>query len=422
MTQPEAIEVLHSGANVFLTGPPGSGKTFVLNQFIEEAGAEGKHIAITASTGMAASHIGGVTIHSWSGLGIKELITKDDIRRARNDSRLVKRYNKADILVIDEVSMLHGHRLDMVNVMAKAVRESNEPFGGLQVILVGDLFQLPPVNRESDEIDFVHLSNAWDELDLKVCYLTEQHRQSEGDTLLELLLGMRLNRTQKEFLAVLETRVGLKAPDNVTRLYSHNVDVDSINQSHLDALQGKSKEYWMSLDGDKYKREALAKNILAPQKLELKVGAEVMFVANNFQEHYFNGLRGRVVKFNKAGKPVVQLKNGRKLTVDRHEWTVKEGDHVVASAEQIPLRLAWAITIHKSQGMSLDAADVDLSKAFTPGMGYVALSRVRSIDGLYLKGFNATALLMHEEIFELDAQLQAASEVLCKEGVKHGKS
>lgn len=414
MTQPEALKIMHSGANIFLTGPPGSGKTFVLNQFIEEAEEKGKHIAITASTGMAASHIGGVTIHSWAGIGIKEIITKDDLRRARNDNRLTKRFCKADILVIDEVSMLHGHRLDMVNVMAKKLRDNDLPFGGLQVILVGDLFQLPPVNRDSDEIDFVHLSHAWDELDLQVCYLTEQHRQAAGDTLLELLLGMRLNQSQKEFLDALEARIGLKAPDNVTRLYSHNVDVDAINQAHLDALPGKTKTYRMSVGGDKYKREALVKNILAPEVLELKVGAEVMFVANNFQEHFFNGLRGRVVKFNKTGKPVVQLQNGRKLTVDRHEWKVKEDERVVASAEQIPLRLAWAITIHKSQGMSLDAADVDLRKAFTPGMGYVALSRVRSIEGLYLQGFNATALLMHEDIYEFDAELQAKSERLCK--------
>jgi ATP-dependent DNA helicase PIF1 len=418
MTQAQALNIMLSGANVFLTGPPGAGKTFVLNQFIEKAEAQGKHIAITASTGMAASHIGGVTIHSWSGLGIAELITKDDLRRAKNNNRLVKRFRKADILVIDEVSMLHGHRLDMVNVLAKHLRDNKLPFGGLQVVLVGDLFQLPPVSRDTDELDFVHLSHAWAELNLKICYLTEQHRQSEGDLLLDLLIAMRSNTLNRGHTGLLEAASQQKAPDNVTRLYSHNVDVDTINQAHLDALPGTMKRYSMIVDGDRYRREALVKNILAPQQLELKVGAEVMFVANDFQAGFFNGMRGRVIKFTKSGKPVVQLKSGGKMTVGRHIWAVKEDDRIIASAEQIPLRLAWAITIHKSQGMSLDAADVDLSKAFAPGMGYVALSRVRSLDGLYLQGFNNTALLMHEEIYALDAQLRAASEKLCKEGMR----
>jgi ATP-dependent DNA helicase PIF1 len=417
MTQSEALKIMNSGANVFLTGPPGSGKTFVLNEFIEAS--DDKHIAITASTGMAASHIGGTTIHSWSGLGIKELITKDDLRRAKNDSRLRKRFCKADVLVIDEVSMLHGHRLDMVNVMAKHLRDNKLPFGGLQVILIGDLFQLPPVSRDTSELDFVHLSTAWDELDMKVCYLTEQHRQEKGDRLLEFLIAMRQNSLTEEMIQHVTGLATAIAPDDITRLYSHNVDVDTINQVHLDALPDKVHRYSMVVDGDKYKRESLVKNILAPEKLELKVGAEIMFVANDFKEHYFNGLRGRVVKFNKTGRPIVLLKSGRKMVVGTHTWTVKEDERVIASAEQIPLRLAWAITIHKSQGMSLDAADIDLSKAFMPGMGYVALSRVRSLDGLYLQGINATALLMHKQIYEFDAELQAESEKLC-EGVKNG--
>lgn len=409
MTQKEALKIMKSGENVFLTGEPGAGKTYVLNEFIKWCRAEDKKVAVTASTGIAASHIGGRTIHSWSGTGISEQITKDDLRRYENNNRLRKSYNKARVLVIDEVSMLHGHRLDMVNLIAKTLRGSKQPFGGLQVILVGDLFQLPPVNRNSNEFDFAHKSHSWDELDLKICYLTEQHRQAGDDRLLPILRAMRQGNLQPAQSKVLVGRLDRTAPDNITKLYSHNVDVDEINQQHLDALDGKIKTYNMIVDGDQYLRETLKKNILAPERLELKVGAEVMFVANNFDDGFFNGSRGVVNKFTKSGNPVVKMKSGRRITVERHTWSIKEDDRVLASVEQMPLRLAWAITIHKSQGMSLEAAEVDLGKAFTPGMGYVALSRVESLDGLYLRGMNSMALTMHEEIYQFDIKLREAS-------------
>ncbi|MFI5275387.1 MAG: AAA family ATPase, partial [Candidatus Saccharimonadales bacterium] len=173
MRQSQALGVMLSGASVFLTGPPGAGKTYVLNEFIRRSERRGKRVAVTASTGIAATHIGGATIHSWSGLGIRDALTAYDKEWLKANDRLRKRYNGTDILVIDEVSMLHGKRLDMVNEVCKLLRESNDPFGGLQVILVGDLFQLPPVNRESDTADFVHTSDAWEELAPKICYLSE---------------------------------------------------------------------------------------------------------------------------------------------------------------------------------------------------------------------------------------------------------
>lgn len=410
MTQATALEIMLSGANVFLTGEPGAGKTYVLTQFIEQARDEGKRVAVTASTGLAASHIGGTTIHSWSGTGIAEMISKEDLQRYSNNKRLVKRYNKADILVIDEVSMLHGHRLDMVNLIAKKLRGSEQPFGGMQVILVGDLFQLPPVNRDSRKYDFVHTSYAWEQLDLKICYLTEQHRQAGEDALLGILQGMRTGKLTEQHKTMLSGRLKAHAdPKTVTRLYSHNVDVDAINQRHLDELPAKSRWYSMVVDGNEYMVDTLKRNVLAPEQLELKTGAEVMFVANNFEKHFVNGTRGRIKKFAKDGDPIVKTQDGRTIKVEAHTWSIKEDDRVLASVEQIPLRLAWAITIHKSQGMSLDAAEIDLSKAFQPAMGYVAISRVRSLDGLYLQGINEMALMMHDDIYELDGQLRAAS-------------
>jgi ATP-dependent exoDNAse (exonuclease V) alpha subunit len=399
-----------NGENVFLTGAPGAGKTYVLNEFIGRATRAGKRVAVTASTGIAASHLGGTTIHSWSGLGIADSLTDDDLKHIAGSERLAKRYNATDILVIDEVSMLHGYRLDMINQVAKLLRNSSAPFGGLQVILVGDLFQLPPVSRGSDQFDFAYLANAWDELRLQICYLTEQHRQQGSDSLLAFLEAMRRNELSEDHNELIRSRLE-QAPDEetiVTRLYSHNVDVETINQRHLDALDGASHRFERHTKGSKAKVEQLSKGLLAPEVLELKVGAEVMFVANNFAEGFVNGSRGQVIGF-KDGEPLVELLNGRKLYVEPHSWSLNEDGQVRAEVTQLPLRLAWAITIHKSQGMSLDAAEIDLSRAFTPGMGYVALSRVRGLSGLYLKGINNMALTMHPQVHELDAKLRLAS-------------
>lgn len=404
------------GDSVFLTGAPGAGKTYVLNQFVERARRASKRVAVTASTGIAASHISGTTIHSWSGLGIIDHLNDEDLRRLGGSDRLIKRYNSIDTLVIDEVSMLHGARLDMVNQLAKVLRQSEAPFGGLQIILVGDLFQLPPISRGSNDFDFIHLSEAWTELQPRICYLTEQHRQQGEDILLQILEAMRLNEINEDHGRLLQERLEMSpgSGEVVTRLYSHNIDVDTINQRHLDELDGHSRTFEMRTKGSKAKLEQLAKSLLAPKALELKTGAEVMFVANNFGQGFVNGSRGRVVSMDAEG-PVVELMNGRKITVEPHSWSLSEDGKVRAEVTQLPLRLAWAITIHKSQGMSLDAAEIDLSRAFTPGMGYVALSRVRGLNGLYLKGINNMAMNMHPQVYELDGDLRQASSQLAGE-------
>lgn len=412
MRQAQALRVLLDGHSVFLTGAPGAGKTYVLNEFIKQAVRDGKNVAVTASTGIAATHIGGTTIHSWSGLGIKEQLSDWDKENLSKNDRLISRYNGADVLVIDEVSMLHGNRLDVVNTAAKLLRESDKPFGGLQVVLVGDLFQLPPVSRGGEAIDFVHMSTAWQELAPKVCYITEQHRQS-ADELLDLLEAMRRGEVGELHENSLRERLNREVPDDlvVTRLYSHNIDVDGINERHLKELKETSKVFEMQTSGQEVKAEQLKKSVLAPERLELKIGAEVMFVANNFQAGYVNGTRGKVMDFAND-LPHVLLPSGKEVTVERHTWKLEEDGRIRAEVAQLPLRLAWAITIHKSQGMSLDAAEIDLSRSFTPSMGYVALSRVRTMEGVYLAGINQMALSMHPTIFTFDAELREASESL----------
>lgn len=408
MTQPEAIEKMLSGANVFLTGEPGAGKTYTLNQFIEEATKRHKRIAVTASTGIAASHVNGQTIHSWSGLGIKDRIRDDEIERMGFQPGTLEKYALCDILIIDEVSMLHGSRLDMVNRIAKWLRQSSKPFGGLQVIFVGDLFQLPPVTKGTDQEDWVHLSKAWQEAAPETCYLTEQHRQGADSALLTILREMRAGTLSVESTQRLASRMR-PAPDDdsITRLFTHNVNVDALNRGMLMKIPGRVKTFYMSSSGDQYKIDALKRNLLCPEKLELKVGAEVMFCANNFDAGYVNGTRARVLRISESGNPIVVTTDGDEIVVERYTWrTYNDFHQELASVTQYPLRLAWAVTVHKSQGLSLDAAIIDLSQAFTPGMGYVALSRVRSLEGLYLAGLNGQALEMNPQIARFDKELR----------------
>lgn len=416
MRQAQALNVMLGGDSVFLTGAPGAGKTYILNEFVRRATRLGKVVAVTASTGIAATHIGGSTIHSWSGLGIRDSLDARDLKALAANPKLVKRYNSTDVLVIDEVSMLHGQRLDMINQVAKLLRNSVQPFGGLQVILVGDLFQLPPVNRGSSSLDFVHLSTAWQELSPKICYLNEQHRQRSGG-LLDFLNAMRRGELEDFHHELLRERLNsLPDPDvPVTKLYAHNVDIDTINQNQLAAIAADTHVYEMRATGAKAKAEQIRRGLLAPEILELKIGAEVMFVANNPSAGFYNGTRGQVVSFDSDGQPIVQITGkNRKIKVAEHNWKLEEDGRVRAEVTQLPLCLAWAITIHKSQGMSLDAAEIDLGKSFTPGMGYVALSRVRSLDGLYLRGLNSMALQLHEQIRSLDSQLRQASAELAE--------
>lgn len=410
MRQAQALQIMMSGTSVFLTGAPGAGKTYVLNQFVEQARRRHHTVAVTASTGIAATHIGGVTIHSWSGLGIRDHVDRRDLEQLGQNTKLVKRYNATDVLVIDEVSMLHGQRLDMINQVCKHLRKSDEPFGGLQVILVGDLFQLPPVSRDTSDVDFAHNSEAWHELDPTVCYIDEQHRQT-GDGLLDLLQAIRNGELEDAHQEIIQTRLGTQpaATQIVTQLYAHNVDIDAVNSRRLQAIQDDAYEYEMQSSGPAAKVDQLKKSVLAPELLTLKVGAEVMFVANHQSGRFVNGTRGQVVRFDEDDYPVVKLQNGSMVTVEDHSWKLEEDGRTRAEVTQLPLRLAWAITIHKSQGMSLDAALIDLSKSFAPGMGYVALSRVRSLDGLYLTGINSMALQLHPDIYEFDLLLRHAS-------------
>ncbi|MFH0873534.1 MAG: PIF1 family DEAD/DEAH box helicase [Candidatus Komeilibacteria bacterium] len=423
MTQAQALAILKTGANVFLTGEPGAGKTHTINQYVDYLRQHNIEPAITASTGIAATHIGGMTIHSWSGIGIKKFLSSRDLDALAANEYLVKRVAKTKVLIIDEVSMLAPETITMVEAVCREIKRNNEPFGGLQIIFVGDFFQLPPVVRpDTDEASqgeffeeepelFAYQSPAWSKANPLVCYLHEQHRQDDPN-FLQLLTAIRSNTFTDAHLKDIQSRKisSAKAPQDVTKLFSHNANVDAVNQAMLDQLPGKNYSYEMKTQGKSRLVQSLQKGCLSPDNLQLKTGAAVMFTKNNSKQGFVNGTLGVVAGFDDLTRqPIIKTRQGQRIAVEPMDWTLEEGGKIRARLTQFPLRLAWAITVHKSQGMSLDEAIMDLSQVFEFGQGYVALSRVRRLAGLHLLGWNEQTFQVHPQVLAQDAMFREGS-------------
>ncbi len=419
MNQEQALAILKSGRNTFLTGSAGTGKTYVLNQYINYLKARRIPVSITASTGIAATHLEGTTIHAWSGIGIKNSLSPRQLRDLKTKKYLKKHMEKTKVLIIDEISMLHARQLDLVNQVIRSFRENEEPFGGLQLVLCGDFFQLPPIgdSSESSRDKFSFMSASWLDAKLTICYLTEQFRQSDNefsDILNEIRSGSVSAGATERLNASMEKKINgsseKELSEGSTRLYTHNIDVDRVNQDQLKGLEGRTKTFDSKLKGNLKLGETISKSIMAPPVLQLKEEAKVMFVKNNYEKGYLNGSMGKVIRFDKEGIPLVRLTNGMNLKAEPEEWRVEdETGKLLVSYTQVPLRLAWAITVHKSQGMTLDSAVMDLGKTFERGQGYVALSRVKSLDGLKLLGLNDTALQVDPLALRADIRFQELS-------------
>lgn len=410
MTQNDALTILKTGANVFLTGEPGSGKTYVLNQYIEYLKDHGIAVSVTASTGIAATHIGGVTIHSWTGMGVKKSMSPQEVDILESKQYLWKRFDTAKVLIIDEISMLSGEQFDTVDQICRAFKRNQKPFGGMQIVAVGDFFQLPPITKGEEIQKFAFESTAWKKAKLLVCYLQEQWRQDEG-SLLSILKSIRKGDVEEGF-PELEERLNVEFEDVIrpTRLYTHNADVDMINLQELDKLDTPLTSYPMFGKGKNDLVEKLKESCLSPEILHIKPGSVVMCTKNNFEAGYVNGTLGEVVEICKeTGYPIIVTNKGKTITVEPTIWSIDDGNKILAEIEQVPLRLAWAITVHKSQGMSLDAVELDLSRAFEYGQGYVALSRARSLEGLRLLGFHSNALAVHPKVLHVDGIFQKQS-------------
>ncbi|MCF6224121.1 MAG: AAA family ATPase [Flavobacteriaceae bacterium] len=411
MNQEKALSILKSGKNIFLTGSAGAGKTYVLNQYIQYLKERRIPVSVTASTGIAATHLEGTTIHAWSGIGIKDSLSLGNLRDLRSKKYLKKNIDKSKVLIIDEISMLHKKQLNLVNEVLQFFRETDKAFGGIQLILCGDFFQLPPIGKygETNRDKFSFMSQAWLDAKLSICYLTDQYRHNDAN-LNTILNEIRAGEVSQRSIDILSSNNDEIDDDEPTKLFTHNLDVNRINTEHLNAVKGKKTNFKAKIKGNLKLAESVKKSIMAPENLELKIGAKVMFVKNNHEKGYLNGSLGTILKYDEEGLPIVKLLNGYEITAAHEDWRIEdESGKMLVSYLQIPLRLAWAITVHKSQGMTLDCAEMDLSKTFEKGQGYVALSRVKSLDGLKLSGFNTITLEVDELSLKADRRFQQLS-------------
>ena len=408
MTQEFALELLKTGRNIFLTGQAGSGKTYVINQYIDYLHSQRIPVAVTASTGIAATHIGGSTIHSWSGMGIKDSLSLNQMAKLKSRKYLKSRYSKVKVLILDEISMLHRKQFELLDELLKYMKdEPFKPFGGIQIVLSGDFLQLPPVSKQNEptKLRFSFMSPVWVNAEFNICYLTSQYRQT-NNSLFSILNEIRNQEfTHSTYNALKEKQENFEEIDEMhrTRLFTHNLDVDRLNNEFHHRLTTKEKTYKAKTEGKKAVIEKVESYSLFSLQLSIKLGARVMFIKNDQEGQYMNGTVGEVIDFSKENYPIVKTFDGDEIEAKPTQWTVEdEKGSVIAQIEQVPLRLAWAVTIHKSQGMTLDSAEIDLSKTFEPGQGYVALSRLKTLEGLQLRGINNQALVLDRLAFKAD--------------------
>lgn len=411
--QSTALKILKSGQNVFLTGSAGTGKTYILNEYTLYLRSRKIIPTVVAPTGIAASHLNGQTIHSYFSLGIRDSVDEYFISNLLEKKYLQTRFKKLKVLIIDEISMVSPNIFTAIDKILQAFKENEAPFGGIQVILSGDFFQLPPISQSNDSKRFAWQSPSWKALDLQTCYLEKKFRQDDNQ-LIFVLDEIRSGQISQKTYDILNERhqKDLDIEFTPTKLYTHNMDVDRINNDELDRLPTPAVTFNYDSEGAKTNIEKLFKSALVQEELTLKKDAVVMFIKNNPEKYYINGTTGVVIDFSKDEKqlPIVKLSNGYVIKVEYEDWAIEnDKGKVQAKISQIPLKLAWAITIHKSQGMTLDAAQIDLSKTFEVGQGYVALSRIKNIEGLKLMGFNEKALSVDPLILSIDPRIKQAS-------------
>jgi ATP-dependent DNA helicase PIF1 len=438
--QMRAMGAFAAGQSFVLTGPAGVGKTRTLKACIAHARKKtpNRFVAVTASTGIAACALGGATLHSWAGIGIANTpVHKLVAQHWWKNSKAHKRINGCHTLIIDEVSMLDGHIIDYIDEVFRIARNSDMPFGGIQMVFVGDWGQLPPVKARGG---FAFDSRVWSETQPEIIELRTVHRQHDPvfiKALMEVRSGKVSPQTEQLFWdRVFKTQEmhqegGDAAFDNVTRLLTHRADVDRINAQKLAELPGELFRFCAKESGPEKLLNTLRDSCPAPDILELKVGAAVLMLTNDSEGRWVNGTRGVIKGFLEGlgGEPVPMVKIGEQTyPLTHHEWAITEdgrpprrqlwGDDdsdgpvhrpdQIATRQQYPCKLGFALSIHKAQGATLDSALIEVSKAFAPGQVYVALSRVRSLEGLYIQGWNPAAIYIAPEVADFLARNNVA--------------
>jgi len=427
----------HTNRSVFLTGKAGTGKTTFLNDFVKKTR---KKYIVVAPTGIAAINAGGVTIHSMFGLPLRTFLpTTDRIdgSLANNIADLMPHFKyrkdklkllrEVEVLIIDEVSMLRADVLDMMDFSLRFIRRNNQRFGGVQMLFIGDLYQLPPVVRDEHILKicypspFFFESHAIKDIPLLTIELTKVYRQSD-EKFLDILNAIRDGDVANINFEDLNKRYDpdFKAgTESYVYLCSHNKMADEINQEKLEEINLTVKTYEAKLFGD-FKENQFPNE----QFLELKVGAQVMFIRNDItgEKKYFNGKLGEISALDDNEIKVVLDGSEREITVKREVWEQKKyfldtekniKEEVLGSFEQFPIKLAWAVTIHKSQGLTFDNVIIDAGKSFTAGQVYVALSRCRTLEGIVLK-----SKITPEVIFKDNRILQFQGSTLANDNVE----
>lgn len=387
--QKQAYELLTSGENVFLTGGAGCGKSFVIKHFTREISS--KQMPILASTGAAAVLLGGRTFHSFFGLGIMEGGREATFQRASKDRRLMKRLSEVEGVILDEVSMISGDALSLAESLARIARQSDLPWGGMRMIAVGDFAQLPPVTRTGNR-DWAFKSESW----IKSGFIPYQlsHNERVQDAAFLTVLSKVRNGIVDEQVRVFlnEHQFENDELDTATRLFSRRDQSLQYNLRRLAEIDAEEIRVPSIYFGSEKHQESMMKQGPVPPELSLKIGAEVLFIQNDPNKRWVNGTRGRVVEIE-DDKVVVEKRQGRDVTVEKQQFSQLDADgNMVASVIQFPLSLAYATTIHKSQGATLDELWCDLSNLWEPGQAYVALSRLRYARGLKILNWNARSI------------------------------
>lgn len=390
--QTKALDILERQGNVFLTGAAGTGKSFLLNRYL--AGKPSDAFPVVASTGAAAVIIGGRTFHSFFGLGIMEGGVEETVQRAMRSRKLLNRLQSAVCVVIDEVSMLSGATLMAAERIARAARGKDEPWGGLRIIAVGDFAQLPPVTPGATQKDWAFLHATWKESAFLPALLDTVMRTKDGD-FLDILNAVRAGTVNEDVRAFLDAHTGYATDDTEgTRLYAHRARADDFNRRRLDLIPGQPRSFETEYAGDARAIDSAKRAMPIPDVLLLKEGALVMMRKNDPREPqlFVNGSLGHVRRIEDE-LLVVELLTGDVVEVEKQKFSYLDGDgKELVAAWNFPVTLAWATTIHKAQGASLDSLIVDLSALWEPGQAYVALSRVRNPGRLYVERWNASSI------------------------------
>jgi ATP-dependent DNA helicase PIF1 len=421
--QRAALQAVRNGKNLFLTGAGGTGKSHTIRAILAWAQSAGLRAAVTALTGCAALLLGkgAKTLHSWAGIGLALSSPHDLAEAVKRNRRAARRWIDTQLLIVDEISMMTPELLEKLDLVARRIRKRPDlPFGGLQIVFAGDFCQLPPVQKSQkpEDMRFVFECDTWRTVIQETVELVQILRQRDP-AFQQLLNEARMGALSAESIKILEERMGLPWQDNEIRptlLFTRNAEVDAINRKNLDALEGERRRFEVQTvvmdkapvagrlaspdDPDvAIALEKLDTDASYDAALTLVEGAQVMLIVNMDQDRgLVNGSRGVITGFTPGGLPMVRfLATSGSVIVDRQNWWLNDYEGIGRS--QIPLRVAYAITIHKSQGATLDSALVDIgSSTFEYGQAYVALSRVQTLFGLYVWKLDPRKIRAHPSV------------------------